>query len=147
MASHPIVTPCCVYYTYLLVQASFIPPKKMDDKAVRSCPKVTLGEAKGGMPAHLLFSHGLNPHDPEADGADRFATMTGSLFAGESVTTAQLLSNHPSAKVRKVLEKKSTAAGSAKAKQASKDLKVGVGPAASKVATHTHTHRLKECSQ
>lgn len=119
---------------------------------MRSCPKVTLGEAKGGMPAHLLFSHGLNPHDPEADGADRFATMTGSLFAGESVTTAQLLSNHPSAKVRKVLEKKSTAAGSAKAKQASKDLKVGVGPAASQWPythkwPHTHTHRLKECSQ
>ena len=77
-------------------QANFIQPKKMDDKAVRMCPPTTFTDAAGGMPAHLLFSHGMAPHDPKQGEEFRMASMSMAMYGETKMNSAEVLSEHPS---------------------------------------------------
>ena len=105
-------------------QANFIQPRKMDDKAVRMCPPVSHTDASNGLPAHLLFAHGLAPHDPEAGEGARLSSMTQALFGETKVSSAEVLADHPSKRTLEALESKSNERSVAAQKAAAREKQV-----------------------
>mmetsp|Transcript_51875 Transcript_51875/g.105472 ORF Transcript_51875/g.105472 Transcript_51875/m.105472 type:complete len:200 (+) Transcript_51875:52-651(+) len=106
-------------------QANFIQPKKMDDKAVRMCPPTTFTDAAGGMPAHLLFSHGMAPHDPKQGEEFRMASMSMAMYGETKMNSAEVLSEHPSERTLRALESKSNERSKEARKNAAREAKMG----------------------
>jgi len=105
-------------------QAHYIQPKDMDDKNVRMCPPTSHVDAAGGLPAHLLFAHGLEPHNPRAGEESRLKSMTQALYGESKVSSTEVLADHPSQHTLEALKKKSNERSRAVQKAAAREAKV-----------------------
>ena len=69
-------------------KATYLHPKRMDDKASRNCPPiddVRVEYERRGVPSNVMFGHGMEEaHDPEAGKEGRYGTLNSLMFTGSA---------------------------------------------------------------